>query len=54
MIQLLTTEIEKIKEKYKGNIFIKKLLQQYNYSRNLEEEEIDETFGVESFNLLCY
>jgi hypothetical protein len=49
MIQLLTTEIERISEEGKGNFFIEMLINEYNYPRHFDQEEIKESFDVEPF-----
>jgi hypothetical protein len=49
MIQLLTTEIERISEEGKGNFFIEKLISKYNYPRQFDQEEIKKSFDVEPF-----
>jgi hypothetical protein len=49
MIHLLTTEIEQISEEGKGNFFIEKLISEYNYPRQFDQEEIKESFDVEPF-----
>jgi hypothetical protein len=49
MIHLLTTEIEQTSEEGKGNFFIEKLISEYNYPRQFDQEEIKESFDVEPF-----
>ena len=49
MIYLLTKEIERISKEGKGNFFIEKLINEYNYPRHFDEEEIKDSFGVEPF-----
>lgn len=53
LIYFLTREIELLKTKYPGHTIIEKLIETYNYPRNFDQEEINEAFDVESFNLLC-
>ena len=51
LIHLLTTELEQINEERKGNFFIKKLISEYNYPRQFDQEEIKESFGQKTNKL---
>jgi hypothetical protein len=49
VIDLLTIEIDLIREERKDNLFIKRLISEHNYPREFDQEEIKEFLEVESF-----
>jgi hypothetical protein len=49
VIDLLTIEIDLIREERKDNFFIEKLISEHNYPREFDREEIKEFLEVESF-----
>jgi hypothetical protein len=49
VIDLLTIEIDLIREERKDNFFIEKLISEHNYPREFDQEEIKEFLEVESF-----
>jgi hypothetical protein len=49
VIDLLTVEIDLIREERKDNFFIERLISEYNYPREFDQEEIKEFLEVESF-----
>jgi hypothetical protein len=49
MIDLLTTEIDLIREERKDNFFIERLISEHNYPREFDQEEIKEFLVAESF-----
>jgi hypothetical protein len=49
MIDLLTVEIDLIREERKDNFFIERLISEHNYPREFDQEEIKEFLEVESF-----
>ena len=52
MIYLLTQAIERISEEGKINFFIEKLISEYNYPRQFDQEEIKESFDVKPFFMI--
>jgi ribosomal silencing factor RsfS len=49
VIDLLTIEIDLIREERRDNFFIEKLISEHNYPREFDQEEIKEFLEVESF-----
>jgi hypothetical protein len=49
VIDLLTVEIDLIREERKDNFFIERLISEHNYPREFDQEEIKEFLEVESF-----
>jgi hypothetical protein len=49
VIDLLTVEIDLIREERKDNLFIERLISEHNYPREFDQEEIKEFLEVESF-----
>jgi hypothetical protein len=49
VIDLLTVEIDLIREERKDNFFIERLISEHNYPRKFDQEEIKEFLEVESF-----
>jgi hypothetical protein len=49
VIDLLTTEIDLIREERKDNFYIERLISEHSYPREFDHEEIKEFLEVESF-----
>jgi hypothetical protein len=49
VIDLLTVEIDLIREERKDNFFIERLISKHNYPREFDQEGIKEFLEVESF-----
>jgi hypothetical protein len=49
LIELLTKEIEQVREEGQGNFFIETLISEYQYPRFFDEEEQEDTFDVDPF-----
>jgi hypothetical protein len=49
MIDLLTAEIDFIREERKDNFLIERLISEHNYPRDFDQEEIKEFLEIESF-----
>jgi hypothetical protein len=49
VIDLLTVEIDLIREERKDNLFIERLISEHNYPREFDQEEIKEFLEVELF-----
>lgn len=49
LIDLLTKEIERVREEGQGDFYIETLISEYKYPRFFDEEEQENTFDVDPF-----